>query len=369
MGAAPTIPDSNGVSFLSNLNAALVSAWRAFQTQDATAFTTTGTAPSFVLTPTPALASYTANQRLRVKFSAASASAPTLNVSGLGAKSLKVLTNLGTKINAVITSGALLDCEYDGTDFVVLNPVQPKNNGAYRNYHASCTGLSASIAMSCDLVTLRDANGGYIELAAVSLTLNTAGSGANGLDTGTLAISTWYNKYIIYNPTTGTVAALCSLSATAPTMPSGYTHWVRMGAFRTDASGSKYPLSYQWINLIACPKVAAGSNLTGLPVMSSGIQGSVTVPTWVGIAVAAFAPPTAPRIKVLQRVDSGTVMVAPNNAYGAYSSTTNPPPIAMYSSQPAPSSPAWVDLESTSIYFASSVAAGYLFFGGYEDGI
>jgi hypothetical protein len=34
---------------------------------------------------------------------------------------------------------------------------------------------------------------------AVSLTLNTATSGANGIDTGSVAASTWYFVYAIYN--------------------------------------------------------------------------------------------------------------------------------------------------------------------------
>lgn len=48
-------------------------------------------------------------------------------------------------------------------------------------------------------------------------------SGAGGLDTGSEASSTPYYLWLIYNPTTTTYAALLSLSATSPTMPSGYT--------------------------------------------------------------------------------------------------------------------------------------------------
>jgi hypothetical protein len=89
-----------------------------------TAFTTAGTAPAFTLTPVPALGGYAANQRYRVKFNAAAAASGTLNVSGLGAKNLKQYSSSGAKVSANIAANQLTDVEYDGTDFVVLDPIQ-----------------------------------------------------------------------------------------------------------------------------------------------------------------------------------------------------------------------------------------------------
>jgi hypothetical protein len=63
------------------------------------------------------------------------------------------------------------------------------------------------------------------------------GSGVGSLDTGTIANSTYYHAFVIKNPTTGVVDLLISLSATAPTLPSGFTLFRRIYAFRTDASG------------------------------------------------------------------------------------------------------------------------------------
>jgi hypothetical protein len=65
-----------------------------------------------------------------------------------------------------------------------------------------------------------------------------AGSNAGGLDTGSKAISTWYHVYLIQNPTTTAVDALFSLSPNAPTLPSGYTSFRRLGSVRTDGSGN-----------------------------------------------------------------------------------------------------------------------------------
>lgn len=95
--------------------------------QGFTAFTTAGVAPAFTLTPVPAITTYDANQRFRVKFNAAAPASGTLNVSGLGAKSLKRYDYTGAKIPAIIAAGQLADVEYDGVDMVLLNPLTDRD--------------------------------------------------------------------------------------------------------------------------------------------------------------------------------------------------------------------------------------------------
>lgn len=56
-----------------------------------------------------------------------------------------------------------------------------------------------------------------------------AGSGNGGLDTGAVGNNT-YHLFLIYNPTSGAVDALFSLSPTAPTMPAGFTAKRRIGS-------------------------------------------------------------------------------------------------------------------------------------------
>jgi microcystin-dependent protein len=93
------------------------------QTQPYTAFTTTGATGAFVLTPTPAIAAYAANQRFRVKFHAVGNGSDTLAVSGLAAKSLKQYDSTGAKVAPVLAANQLVDVEYDGIDFVLLDPL------------------------------------------------------------------------------------------------------------------------------------------------------------------------------------------------------------------------------------------------------
>jgi hypothetical protein len=71
----------------------------------------------------------------------------------------------------------------------------------------------------------------------LSLTLNFATTGLNALDTGTVAASTFYGFYFIYNPTTNVWGCIASLNTTKPTtLPAGFTAFALMGVLRTDAS-------------------------------------------------------------------------------------------------------------------------------------
>lgn len=66
----------------------------------------------------------------------------------------------------------------------------------------------------------------------------TAAVPAGGLDTGTKAINSTYHAHSIVNDTTGAFDVLLSLSASAPTVPSGWTRVQRLGAVLTDGSGN-----------------------------------------------------------------------------------------------------------------------------------
>jgi len=78
---------------------------------------------------------------------------------------------------------------------------------------------------------------GVIEVSG-TLTLDITASGANGLDTGVEANSTWYYIYLIAKSSDGTVASLLSTSASAPTMPADYDMKRLVGAVYNDSSGN-----------------------------------------------------------------------------------------------------------------------------------
>lgn len=71
--------------------------------------------------------------------------------------------------------------------------------------------------------------------ATVTIAID-GGTGANALDTGTATADTAYAIWKIRKSTDGTVAGLFSLSATSPTMPTGYDQKVLIGMMITDVS-------------------------------------------------------------------------------------------------------------------------------------
>lgn len=68
-----------------------------------------------------------------------------------------------------------------------------------------------------------------------------AGNNAGGLDTGAKANSSTYHLWSLRKTSDGSFDATFSLSATAPTVPSGYAAVERIGAVITDAAGAIIP--------------------------------------------------------------------------------------------------------------------------------
>jgi hypothetical protein len=171
--------------------------------QQLIAFTTAGTAPAFTLTPVPAIPGYAAPQRFSVKFSAAALTGGTLNVSGRGPKNLKQYDSAGNKVSAIIASGQISDVEYDGTDWLVRDPLPPASSvdpwlmqpigvpipvfdhlagvsipsttAAYRYIKLTASDSYNSGVLTSESVT------GSAPLVLASATINLAGSPINGL--------------------------------------------------------------------------------------------------------------------------------------------------------------------------------------------
>lgn len=248
----------------------------------------------------------------------------------------------------------------------------PAIQGNFKNLTLSATGTSASVAIAADEIVVGNASNQYLTLRAVSVTASTAGTLANGLDTGTIATSTWYSVWVIWNGTT--IASLLSLSATAPTMPSGYTHKARVGWIRTDGTANKYPLSFIQNGKNVQYKVATASNVAGLPVLANGTAGTITTPpTWVAVGISSIVPSTASRIKLYAAnttANAGTIIAAPNNSY-AGTATGTPPPLVMSNVGSSPNTTyCEFVVETTNIYWASAGTAGQsLICLGWEDSL
>ncbi|MBF8177255.1 hypothetical protein [Herminiimonas contaminans] len=90
----------------------------------------------------------------------------------------------------------------------------------------------ASNAMTLSAGRAADSTGSVVMSLASSITKTTAAwavGNAGGLDTGTIANSTWYHFYEIRRPDTGVVDWIFSLSPTVPTLPTNYTQYRHIG--------------------------------------------------------------------------------------------------------------------------------------------
>lgn len=240
--------------------------------------------------------------------------------------------------------------------------------GSFANLKASATGTNAVVTLTADEVCVKNAAGQQKVLNGVALAINSAALGANGRDAGSLTASAWYSVWVIYNPTTQAVAGLLSLSATAPTLPAGYTHKARGGWVRTDGTANKYPLSFVQSGRVVQYALRAASNVIEYPVMASGVAGAVNTPTYVPVAVSGFCPPTAGAIKILLgSTGVNQVAQASPNAVGGVRGTS--PVFFNVGSNGDWYYPAEFVLESGNIFYASSGAGGYIRVMGWEDNL
>jgi len=325
--------------------------------QTNTAFTTTGVAPNFVLTPSLPVTAYAANQRFRVNFNVAGSGANAINVSALGNKLLKQYDGTGAKVAAVIAANQLADIEYDGVDFVILDPLPvtaPSIQGAFKNLQVSSTGLSANVSVTVDEIVVESAANVYQKLRNVALSIAGTAVGANGLDAGALTINTWYSVWVIGN--SAITAGLLSLSGLAPALPAGYTHKARVGWIRTDGTASKFPLSFKQFGRRIQYVAVAGSNVSALPVMASGAAGNVASPAYAAVGVSSFIPPTA--VSINGNIGTASLALFAANGNAGVAGGANPPILTL--ATPASSYQTVefdVLLESTNIYWANNGTA------------
>lgn len=127
----------------------------------------------------------------------------------------------------------------NGTGSIRVSAIE---RGHLSGFTMSTAGSSATMTIAAGQAT-DSTNAAVITLG--SSIAKTTGSWSVGtsngcLDTGSITTATWYHFFAIYRSDTMVVDVLCSLSATAPSLPASYTHKRRIGAGKTDGSS-------QWI--------------------------------------------------------------------------------------------------------------------------
>lgn len=139
--------------------------------------------------------------------------------------------------------------------------------------------------------------------SATTYTINMTVNGqVNRLDTGSLAASTWYYVYLISNGTTH--GGLASASATAPTMPSGYTFRCRVGAFKTDGAAVVIPYAQNghWVmydDRAATQVLYVTTSATGFTDVACGAF--VPPISTIGLFFVASYPTTIGNLLIIRR--------------------------------------------------------------------
>lgn len=268
-----------------------------------------GAADAYVVTLSPALDEYITGMPITFKAANANTGASTIDVNELGAKTIK---KNGSEDLAVgdILAGQIVTIVYDGTNFQLMaaprvlalrdaaRGLVVKNNTSNPNYQ---------VDISADEIILQDAAGNPMRVLNLSMTADITVSGAGGLDTGSEAVSTWYHLWVIAKAD-GTKSVIFSTSATAPTMPTGYTYKAYLGAVYNNDSGN-FIKFHQTGNRVIIAQTTA---------LSGG-----TAVNWTEISLVTIVPSTAKEIAgILSTTGTATrnpaMQVAPNtgDTYG-----------------------------------------------------
>jgi len=166
--------------------------------------------------------------------------------------------------------------------------------GTSNNSGAPNTKIDVAAGMCAD-----STNAALIRVTAGTIDCGTVG--ANGLDAGALANSTWYHIFAIMKADT-TQALLASTSASAPTLPSGYTYFRRLGSVRTN--GSAQILAFTQIE----DKFSLAASVTDVSTASMGVATALyglTVPTGVKVRPIADVGTTAGDLLVFNGDEAG----------------------------------------------------------------
>jgi hypothetical protein len=154
---------------------------------------------------------------------------------------------------------------YNGSSFEYINLGWPHGAGVYNNnatFAETYTGWphgtgNYSIITTNSYIDIRF---DYIEVAEIgtgaravvqgvatnpetqfNIRIVSGAAGINSIDAGTRTTDTGYWVYIVYNPDDKTYGGVFSLNSTAPTLPTNYTHFQRLGWCRSDSNGNFTP--------------------------------------------------------------------------------------------------------------------------------
>lgn len=183
--------------------------------------------------------------------------------------------------------------------------------GAFKSLVIKVTG-NTGLTATADFVATTD--GTTWQTTALSSTINMGTTGANALDTGSIASATWYAIWAIAKAD-GTTGGLASTSFTSPTMPSGYTFKTRIGAVRT-ASGLAQLLGTWQFGKRSQYVLGLAQTGTSYP---RALNSASSQPLWTAVSLSSFVPTTASEASIIWRaaVSNGNAGISANGSANA----------------------------------------------------
>ncbi len=207
-------------------------------------------------------------------------------------------------------------------------PAAPWQPGPLASTARTATGLTiayasaTTLSLACTGAICERANSTLQTARNMSVTLNIATTGANALDTGTVAADTFYAIRIIHNGETA--AALMTVEGNSPTLPTGY-QWVSgiVGVVRTNSSSQISSMFSQrghravieGVTIVDAFRsaqdtwelitIAGGANLA-IPATAIGVSGTFGCSTSTNSRIAIAAGSDGRGRKVFSQTDAAT---------------------------------------------------------------
>ena len=281
----------------------------------------------------------------------------------------------------LVVEGQVSSAQFNGSGAGLTSLPGTAAGARFKNLQVSYGQNTGIVTLTCDECVVSDLVGGERRLTSIaypalangtlSATLATVGA-IGGTDGSTQTVGSFYTVFVGFNGTA--VGLLISAEPTGSTTPingpvapiSGYTQYACASINKIKAAGVWLPGIQNGSEFTH----TVGTYLTGLPTFLSGTAaiGSTTVPTYVAQTVrgnGSFVPSHASGITIgipFLFGSGATLAIAPNNSYGAISSTTNPAPLMFF--QGADS---WItfntfyrfNLESNSLWACSTAGQYY----------
>ncbi|HZP98628.1 MAG TPA: hypothetical protein VFB13_03760 [Reyranella sp.] len=346
------------------------------QIQDSTStyIADSGAADAYVITLAPAITSYAVGQMFAFLVAHANATTtPTLAANGLTAGTIKYADNTALRASdmpanaivevrvAAVSSGtptfhlvsvsgkpalvAAANTYIGANDFTggsALVPTQAVGDSSTKAASTAFTGTAitnavggaalrsylAGLALSNDGTTpntkldvaagiCTDDTNAYM-LSLLSGVIDCTTVGANGLDAGSLAASTWYHVYAISKAAGASPALLASTNASSPTLPATYTLKRRIGSFKTDGSAHilafvQWGDNFRWVTPVL--------DASAVSLTTTFVDLTLTVPTGVQVQAYGSAQSSSGTQKIMLRPKAASAgSTPPLNSIGGSNS-------------------------------------------------